>query len=69
MLCVFVCILALVIRQEKGIFSIQHHIIMCGLSDCTTFFPTLTHKCHDFRGGNMCFDLPYKFLSETELIL
>ena len=28
-----------------------YYTVICGLSDCIIFFPTLSHKRHDYRGG------------------
>jgi hypothetical protein len=46
--CVCVCKLALVIRHSNRIFYAEHHIVICGLSVSTIFFPTLTHTRRDF---------------------
>ena len=37
---------ALVIQHAKH----MRHIVICGLSDSSIFFSTLSHKWHDLRG-------------------
>jgi hypothetical protein len=44
----------------------MRHIAICGLTSSTIYFPTLSHKRHDFRKKKvtehkMCFDFPYRF--------
>jgi len=39
-----------VFQHANFIFSASYYIVMCGLSGSTEFFPTLSHKRHDFRG-------------------
>ena len=38
---------------KKLIFSMQHYIVLYGVSGCTIHFSTLTHKRNDFRGGEI----------------
>jgi len=52
--CVFV---ALCIRHEMS----MRHVVICGLPRYKIFFSTLSHKRHDFRKQNVCFDFLYKF--------
>ena len=50
--CVCVCVIALLIRHAKRVFSASYYtsIVVCGLTGCTVFFATLSHKMYDFRG-------------------
>jgi hypothetical protein len=65
-----VCIsVALVIQHAMR----KRHIAICGLSGCTKFFSTLSHKRYDFREKvtehKMCVLIFFTTLSETFLIL
>jgi len=51
-----------------GSLNAPHYSVVYGLSGCTIFFPTLSHKRHDFLGEGgevtepkMCFDFLYNF--------
>jgi len=37
----------------ERIVSAAYYIVICGLPGCTLFFSTLSHKGHNFRGGEV----------------
>jgi len=40
---------ALVTRHANRIFSASYYIVICGLSSCIIFSPSLSHRLQDYR--------------------
>jgi len=68
-----VCILALINRHAKCMFSTQHNTVICGMSGCTIFFDIISQMTQFFLKKVLkikcVFTISLKLLSETFLIL